>query len=103
MLGNRFIKLFWHNKDQEKQDPAPEKNGTEGTEGDDRPVDRSQAENGSENRKQAGDRDGADDQDGDEEDKNRIPVKERLDLNLKPLEDASFKLQVSVIVSSLFR
>ena len=35
VLGNRFIKLFWHNKDQEKQDPAPEKSGhEEGTEKD---------------------------------------------------------------------
>ena len=89
VLGNRFIKLFWHNKDQEKQDPAPEKSGhEEGTEGDDRPIDRS-AENGSENRSERNEAGGDDD---DEEDSNRLPVKERLDL--KPLEDASFKLQV---------
>lgn len=25
VLGNRFIKLFWHNKEQEKLDPTPEK------------------------------------------------------------------------------
>lgn len=89
VLGNRFIKLFWHNKDQEKQDPAPEKAGQEGTEGDDRPVDRSHVENGMENKKQ----NEKDEADGDQDDdKNRIPAKERLDL--KPLDDASFKLQV---------
>ena len=33
VLGNRFIKLFWHNKEQEKLDPAPEKSASGEDEG----------------------------------------------------------------------
>lgn len=99
VLGNRFIKLFWHNKEQEKQDPAPEKMTEEGTEGDDRPVDRSAGmENGGSG---IGAEENSKRQDDDDEDKNRLPVKERLDL--KPLDDVSFKLQVSTCNSVCLR
>lgn len=89
VLGNRFIKLFWHNKEQEKQDPAPEKPTTaqtpgDGTESDDRPAD-----DGRENKFAADVKRESDGQA--DEDKDRIPAKDRLDL--KPLDD-SFKIQV---------
>lgn len=95
VLGNRFIKLFWHNKDQEKADPAPEKpipitQSADGTEADDRPM----ADSGRENNSAAGTGHKQESADPDE-DKDRIPAKDRLDLKT-PLDDASFKNQVSV-------
>lgn len=84
VLGNRFIKLFWHNKDQEKQDPAPEKDTPIEENSSSRQVDDS-------NKKE----------EPEDDDKNRIPVKERLDL--KPSEDFPGKASRPVLNPNLLR
>jgi hypothetical protein len=76
VLNNRFIKLFWHNKEQEKQDPAPEKE----TETDDI---RTSSTSGRDSKKE----------EQSEIDKDRVSVKDRLDI--KPPEDMTFPPKAS--------
>ena len=104
VLGNRFIKLFWHNKEQEKQDPAPDLTAT----ADAGQTPAAAGAGGSEEGRASGDdasenvhssnrrTEGAGGEATATDEESRPPAKERLDL--KHLDDASFKMQVSVLL-----
>jgi len=69
VLGNRFIKLFWHNKEQEQQDPTPVREEEVASSSTDNTTDKSDVSKTG---------------DGDVK---KPSIKDRLDL--KPLDDAS--------------